>query len=326
MGTVEVRVPRTRNGGSPVDVLGRYQRRTAEIDEAIAQAYVNGVSTRSMGEVTEALTGESVGRSTVSRITQVLSEQVEALRRAPIEGPIPYLYLDATFLDARFARKVESLSALVAYGVGADGKRRLLAVTVGPQESEETWSELLSQLIDRGLHGVRLVISDEHKGLVKAVRKLLPEVPRQRCTVHFMRNVWKKAPKRVQKRLAKELKTLFEAEDRKEAKKLLAGIVRRFSKQLPKAMECLVDGFRDATAFYDFPRKHWKRIRSTNSLERLHGEIKRRTRAVGAFPDHDSALRLVTAVAIRATNVWADRRYMDMSLLDSNPDREANAA
>ena len=115
-------------------------------------------------------------------------------------------------------------------------------------------------------------------------------------------------------------------EDRKQAKKLLAGIVRRFSKQLPKAMECLVDGFRDATTFYDFPAKHWKRIRSTNSLERLHCEIKRRTRAVGAFPDHESALRLVTAVAIRATNVWADRRYLDMSLLDSTTDREATAA
>ena len=327
MGTIDVKVPRTRNNGSAAGhVLDRYQRRSEEIDEAIVSAYVNGVSTRSMGEVTKALTGESVSRSTVSRVTEILSEQVEALRRQPIEDEFPYLYLDATFLDARFARKVESLSALVAYGVGSDGKRRLLAVTVGPQESEDTWSELLSQLIDRGLHGVRLVISDEHKGLINAVRKLLPEVPRQRCVVHFMRNVWKKAPKRLQKRLASELKALFQAGSRKEAQKLLKSLLKRFSKQIPKAMECLADGFRDATTFYDFPAKHRVRIRSTNSLERLHGEIKRRTKAVGAFPDHESALRLVTAVAIRTTNVWADRRYLDMSLLDAADEPEAQAA
>jgi len=316
MGTIDVRVPRSRENGAPTEVLGRYQRRTTEIDEAIVAAYVNGVSTRSMGEVTEALTDESVSRSTVSRVTKVLEERVEELRSQRLDEAVPYLYLDATFLDARFARQVQNVCALVAYGVGLDGKRRLLAVTVGPQESEDSWSELLNQLIDRGLNGVQLVISDEHRGLINAVRKTLPEVKRQRCTVHFTRNVWKKAPKQLQKRVGGEVSKLFKAKSKAEAKKLLRGVLKRFSKQLPEAMACLADGFKDATVFYDFPEAHWRRIRSTNTLERLHLEIKRRVKSVGAFPDRASALRLVTAVATRATSVWANRRYLDMSLLD----------
>ena len=317
MGAIDVRVPRTREHGAPTEVFGRYKRRAAEIDEAIVEAYVNGVSTRGVGDITEALAGESVSRSSVSRVTKALDEGVEQLRATRLEEPFPYLYLDATFLDARFARKVESVSALVAYGVGRDGKRQLLAVTTGAQESEDSWSELLTQLIDRGLHGIQLVISDEHAGLKKAVRKLLPEVRRQRCTVHFTRNVWKKVPKRLQKRVATEVSKLFCAKDKKDSEEKLQSVLKRFSKELPEAMACLADGFADATVFYDFPKEHWPRIRSTNGLERLHGEIKRRTRAVGAFPDRASALRLVTAVAIRTTTQWSDRRYLDMSLLET---------
>jgi transposase-like protein len=326
MGAIDVRVPRTRNHGSPTDVLGRYQRRTAEVDDAIVSAYVNGVSTRGMSDVTEALMGESVSRSSVSRVTRVLEEQIEQLRKAPIDEPIAYLYLDATFLDARWARKVESVAALVAYGVGPDGKRRLLAVTIGAQESEDSWNELFEQLIRRGLTGVRLVITDEHRGLVNAVRTHLPEVPRQRCTVHFTRNVWKKAPRRLQPRVAREVSKLFNAKNRQESKKLLKSVLKRFTKQLPEAMGCLADGFKNATVFYDFPPEHWQRIRNTNGLERLHGEIKRRTKSVGAFPDRMSALRLVTAVAIRTTNLWAERRYLDVSLLDQAEEDQTHAA
>ena len=155
-------VPRSREGGSPADVMGRYRRRSEEVDEMMVEAYVSGVSQRKMGDVTEALLGERVGRSTVSRVAKRLDGAVEALRSAPIEGPHPYLYLDATFLDARWARKVENVSALVAYAVDPDGHRRLLAITLGPEESEDSWSELLEQLLERGLSGVELVIADEH--------------------------------------------------------------------------------------------------------------------------------------------------------------------
>ena len=220
LGQIEVAMPRSRDNGSPADVIGRYQRRSPELDEMMVEAYVSGVSQRKMGDVTEALMGERVGRSTVSRVAKRLDEAVEGLRRAPIEGPHPYLYLDATFLDARWARKVENVSALVAYAVGPEGHRRLL-----------------------GEFGAR----------------------------------WKK--------------------------------------ELPEAVEVLERGFGAATQFYAFPEAHWPRLRTTNSLERLHGEIKRRIKAAGAFPDRASALRLITAVALRTTHVWGDRRYLDLSLL-----------
>ena len=228
LGQIDVMVPRSREGGSPADVMGRYRRRSEEVDEMMVEAYVNGVSQRKMGDVTEALLGERVGRSTVRLVAKRLDGAVEALLSAPIEGPHPYLYLDATFLDARWARKVENVSALVAYAVDPDGHRRLLAITLGPEESEDSWSELLER------------------------------------------------------------------------------------------------GFTAATQFYAFPEPHWARLRTTNSLERLHTEIKRRIRSAAAFPDRASALRLITAVALRTTAVWSERRYLDLSLLE--PKEVAKAA
>ncbi len=316
LGQIEVTVPRARTTGTPSEVVGRYQRRTAELDALLTSGYVNGVSTRKAGDLTEALLGARVSRSTVSRVTKRLAAQVEALHQAPIAADHPYLYLDATFVAARWARTVENVSALVAYAVDPDGHRRLLAVTIGPEESEASWSELLQQLIDRGLRGVRLVISDEHAGLVAALRRWLPEVPRQRCTVHLQRNVLTKAPQRLRTRLARDVGSLFTASSRTEAKKRLATVTARWGQELPEAMACLTHGFAAATTFYQFPQAHWRRIRTTNSLERLHGEIKRRTKAVGAFPDRASALRLITAVALKVTAIWGDRRYIDVSLFE----------
>ena len=314
LGQIEVAMPRSRDNGSPADVIGRYQRRSPELDEMMVEAYVSGVSQRKMGDVTEALMGERVGRSTVSRVAKRLDEAVEGLRRAPIEGPHPYLYLDATFLDARWARKVENVSALVAYAVGPEGHRRLLAVTLGAEESQQSWSELLEQLQDRGLGGVDLVIADEHAGLAAAVRRFLPEARRQRCTVHLQRNVGARVPHRLRKRVAREVSVIFQTSGLAEAKKLLGEFGARWKKELPEAVEVLERGFGAATQFYAFPEAHWPRLRTTNSLERLHGEIKRRIKAAGAFPDRASALRLITAVALRTTHVWGDRRYLDLSL------------
>jgi putative transposase len=315
MGYMDIAVPRSRLHGTPTEVLGKYQRRTEDVDEAITTAYVSGVSTRKMAKVTEALMGEKVGRSTISRVTKRLDEQVEALRTAPIEGEICYLFLDATFLDARWARSVENVSALVAYGVGEDGHRRLLAVTIGPQESEETWAELLEQLIERGLRGVKLIVADDHRGLAKAARRVLPEAKMQRCIVHLERNVLTHAPQRLRKRLAKEVSAIFKAANRKDARARLDKLKTGLGGEVPEAMQCLEGGFAAATVFYDFPQRHWKKIRSTNGVERLHAEVKRRIRAVGAFPDRASALRLITAVLLQATAIWTDRSYVDVSLL-----------
>lgn len=314
LGQIDVTVPRSREQGSPADVIGRYQRRSPELDEMMVEAYVSGVSQRKMADVTEALMNERVGRSTVSRVAKRLDLAVAELKSTPIEGAHPYLYLDATFLDARWAKKVENVSALVAYAVGPDGHRRLLGLTLGYEESEDSWSELLAQLLERGLSGVELVIADEHAGLAAAVRKFLPEARRQRCTVHLQRNVGAKVPHRIRKRVAREVAQVFKAPGLAASKKLLAEFRTRWHKELPEALDVLERGFSAATQFYAFPEAHWARLRTTNGLERLHGEIKRRVKAAGAFPDRASALRLVTAVAIKTTTIWSDRRYLDLSL------------
>ena len=202
-GEVAVRVGRTRAGGAATAPLGRYARRQAEVDDAVTEAYVRGVSTRDMAGVTEALLGKRVGKSTVSRVTKRLEDQVDELRRQRITEPFAYLYLDATFVDARWARSVENVSALVAYGIGTDNKRHLLGIHIGASESEASWTELLTELVERGLSGVQLIIRDEHAGLTAAARKVLPEAKQQRCTVHLTRNVMANVPKRHQKQIGR---------------------------------------------------------------------------------------------------------------------------
>lgn len=315
MGHIDVRVPRTRDG-SAAGVVGAYQRRSGEVDDMLAEAYVSGVSQRKMADVTESLMGARVSRSTVSRVAKRLQQTVEGLRTAKLEQGFPYLYLDATFIDARWARRVENVAALVAYGVGEDGYRHLLAVTIGTQESEASWSELLEQLVGRGLRGVGLVISDEHAGLKAAVRHWLPEVGHQRCTVHVQRNVLSKAPRRLHKRLANEVGEVFKAPSKDKARERLEEFETRWSKELPESVACLHGAFAAATQFYSYPEAHWRRIKTTNSLERLHGELKRRTRAVGAFPDRESALRLLTSVAIKTCARWGEKLYLDIALLE----------
>ena len=309
-----------------MDVLGRYKRRADDVDSMVTSAYVHGVSTRDMGRLTEALMGEGVSRSTVSRVTKSLEERVDELRQAPITEAVPYLFLDATFLDARWARSVENVAALVAYGIGEDGHRRLLAVSIGAEESEDSWSELLRQLCDRGLNGVRLVIADAHRGIANAVRRQLPEASRQRCTVHLERNVLTKVPQRLRARVAKQLRRVFGADSIKDGRQRLQDFAAGLGGQVPEALECLQAGFTAATQYFAFPKEHWRRIRSTNGLERLHGEIKRRIRSVGAFPDRDSALRLITAVALETTDVWGARRYLDMTLLKKSKEEREVAA
>ena len=323
MGHMEVEVPRTRESGSPTGVFGRYQRRQAEVDDLITSSYVNGVSTRNVGAVTEALLGQRVGRSSVSRVTKSLEEEVRRFQAAPITEPTPYLYLDGTFLNARWARKVENIAVLVAYGVDANGMRTILGISIGAEESKDSWDALLEQLIARGLHGVELVIADAHAGIAAAVRHALPEAKQQRCCVHLQRNVTTKAPQRLRARLARDVWKIFTAPDLAGARARLNDFSERFGKELPESVACLQSGFAAATTFFEFPSEHWKKIRSTNGLERFHGEIKRRTRSVGAFPDRASALRLIVAVAIRATTTWKTRRYIGAFRIKSEEIQQA---
>lgn len=254
-GEVAVRVGRTRAGGAATAPLGRYARRQAEVDDAVTEAYVRGVSTRDMAGVTEALLGKRVGKSTVSRVTKRLEDQVDELRRQRITEPFAYLYLDATFVDARWARSVENVSALVAYGIGTDNKRHLLGIHIGASESEASWTELLTELVERGLSGVQLIIRDEHAGLTAAARKVLPEAKQQRCTVHLTRNVMANVPKRHQKRLGREVVKVLHADTLDDAKRSLKAFRLQYFKQFPEAVACLERGFDDATTTSRSPRR-----------------------------------------------------------------------
>jgi len=316
MGHIEIKMPRARKAGAPVGVIGAYKRRSAEVDEAIVSAYVKGVSTRGVGSVVEALAGNSLSSSAVSRVTTRLEEKVEELRTRKLEGKYPYLFLDATYLKARWARSVESVPVLIAYGVNEAGKRELLAVEVGTEESGIVWGRLLGGLIKRGLQGVMLVISDDHEGIKAAAREHLPEVPHQRCVFHLNRNVGSHVTRRLRKRVQGEVSAIFKSKDLDQAKSRLAKFKDRWTKELPEAVKCLKEGFPAASRFFAFPAEHYPRIRTNNGLERLNREIKRRTKAIDSFPDRESAVRLVVAVAANAAQAWERRRYVDTSLLD----------
>lgn len=292
----------------------------------IAEAYVQGVSQRDAARITEALTGQTVSKATASRVAKRLQLGLDELHAQKLEQSHPYLYLDATYVKARWAGKVESACLLVAYAVNEDGFRALLAVHIATSESYESWTEILNDLLRRGLHGVRLVISDADAALRKAVRHLFAEIPQQRCTVHLQRNIGAHIPKRIQTRVLKEVGKIFKAKTKAQALEKMKGFEQRWTKELPEAVKCLKAGFNNAAAFFEFPQAHHQRIHTTNTLERLNGEIKRRARAVGHFPDRQSVLRLLGTVAIQTTAIWADRRYLDISLMKEGCETEELAA
>ena len=326
LGWIELEVPRPRTGPVPQGVLERYQRREESVNTLVREAYVGGCSTRDLERLTEALLGEGLSRSTMSRITEELTEEVESYFRRPLAKAYPYLFLDATFLDARWAGAVENVSALVAYGVDEEGHRELLGLRLGCEESEESWSELLGELAERGLQGVRLVIRDEHAGLRRAIRRFLPRAEQQRCWIHFLRNVTARVPLRLRKQVVAELKPIWNAGSGEDAQRRAEAWLEKWEGELPEAAKILRAGLEASLTFYRYPKGHRKRIRSTNALERLHAEIQRRIGAVGAFPDRKSALKLVGICALRVAHKWSDRRYLDMKSEAQTRKEEAKAA
>jgi len=244
MGAIDLKVPRAREGGSAGGaVFERYKRRSAEVDDTMVAAYVHGASTRDIGQITEALMGEHVSRSTVSRVAKTLGTKVEDLRKAPIEGPIPYLFLDATFLDARWAREVENVSALVAYGVGLDGHRRSWRSPSGRRNRRPPGATCSPSSTSAASRGCSRSSQMPNAGLAKAVRHHLPEAPLQRCVVHLQRNIVGKAPQKLRARLAKAVWQAFLAPRKADARRRMAELASDLGRQLPESMACLADGF-----------------------------------------------------------------------------------
>jgi transposase-like protein len=316
-GEVELRVPKLRKATFESQVIERYKRRESSVEEALVEMYLAGVSVRRVEDITEALWGTRVSPSTVSELNQKIYARIHEWRNRPIEREQPYVYLDGVWLSREFGGEVRPVAVLVAIGVNADGFREILGVAEGAKEDTESWRAFLRSLKERGLKGVRLVISDKCLGLVEALGESFPEALWQRCTVHFYRNVMRVVPTGKVREAVALLKAVHAQEDREAALAKAEQVVGKLEgMRLGKAAELVRAGVVETLAYMSFPREHWVRIRTNNPLERLNREIKRRTRVVGAFPDGESALVLVAArLRHMAGTKWGTRRYLNMDKL-----------
>ena len=311
-------VPRDREGEFVTEVFERYKRMTGDVEEAVLEMYLSGISVRKIAGVTEALSRVRVGKDAVSRIARRLEEQQKEWRERSLEEKeYPYLYLDATYLKARWGARVGSMALLVCVGVDEEGFREVLAVEVAGSEKGAAYASLLRGLIDRGLSGVRLVISDDHEGIKAAVAAELPGTEWQRCAVHFQRNVLSHVPASSMSEVAEDLSAIFKVRREKTAEALVKEFVSLHEKSYPKVVAVFEAGVADALSYLSFPGSHHARTRTTNMLERLFKEIKRRTRVVGVFPNETSASTLATEIALRSSEEWALRRYLTMDALEA---------
>jgi putative transposase len=311
-------VPRDREGEFVTEVFDRYKRMTGDVEEAVLEMYLSGISVRKIAGVTDALSKVRVGKDAVSRIASRLEQQQKEWRERSLEGKAyPYLYLDATYLKVRWGASVTTMALLVCVGVDEEGFREVLAVEVAGSEKGTAYASLLRGLIDRGLRGVRLVISDDHEGIKAAVSGELPGAQWQRCAVHFERNVLSHVPKSEMSGVAEDLKAVFKVRREKTAKALAEEFVEFYGKRFPKAVAVFEAGIGDALTYLSYPGSHHAKIRTTNMLERLFKEVKRRTRVVGVFPNETSASTLATEIALRSSEEWALRRYLTMDTLEA---------
>jgi putative transposase len=309
-------VPRDREGEFVTEVFERYKRLTGNVEEAILEMYLSGISTRKIAGITEALSKVKIGKDTVSRIAKRLEGAQRAWRERPLKKKAyPYLYLDATYLKVNWGASVTNLALLAAVGVDEEGFREVLAVEIAAGEKSAAYSSLLRGLLDRGLSGVRLVVSDDHEGIKAAVSGELPGADWQRCIVHFARNVLAHVPASAMGEVAEDLKAIFKVRREKTAEALLEEFVSLYEKHYPKAVSVFEAGIRDALTYLRYPGSHHARIRTTNVLERLFKEVKRRTRVVGVFPNETSAQTLATEMMLRSSEEWALKRYLTMDAL-----------
>ena len=319
-GDLDLAIPKVRTGSFFPALLERRRRIDQALYAVIMEAYVHGVSTRSVDDLVKALGSDTgVSKSEVSRICADLDLQLTAFRTRPLgHTRFPYVYLDATYCKARVNHQIVSRAVVVATGITEDGGREVLGLMVGDSESEAFWSEFLRSLRERGLSGVRLVIGDHHSGLVKAIRKVMLGAAYQRCRVHFLRNTFAVIPKGATEMVAATIRTVFAQPTADAVRTQLDTVADMLGKQFPKVRQMLLEAKDDLTAFAAFPDRHWKKIQSTNPLERINREIKRRTDVVQVFPNDDALLRLVTAVLFEMHDEWIAfaRRYLPEGSMD----------
>jgi len=312
-GTVELRIPKLRKGSYFPGFLEPRRMAEKALTAVIQEAYVQGVSTRSVDDLVQAMGMSGISKSQVSRLCQEIDERVKAFLARPIEGDWPYLWIDATYVKVRQQGRIVSVAVIVAVGVNSDGRREILGLDIGPSEAETFWTAFLRKLARRGLRGVKLVISDAHEGLKAAVTKVL-NATWQRCRVHFMRNVLAHAGRQGRRVVSAFIATAFAQDDAEAARAQWRRVADQLRPKLPKLAAYLDEAEADVLAYMTFPAQHRAKLHSTNPIERLNGEIKRRTDVVGIFPNEDAIVRLVGAILLEQNDEWAVQRARYMSL------------
>jgi transposase-like protein len=313
VGTLQLSIPKLRHGSYFPSLLEPRKMSEKALLNVVQEAYVHGVSTRKVDELVEALGMRGMDKSEVSRISKQLDDFVKEFKNRRLEGEYPYLWLDATFPKIREGGRVCSMALVIAVGVNQSGEREVLGFDVGMSEDGAFWEEFLRRLVARGLKGVKLVISDAHEGLKAAVKKILAGSAWQRCRVHFMRNVLSQVPKSYQGMVSSIIRTIFAQNDQASAREQLRHVVDELKNRFPKAMTILEEAEDDILAYMAFPREHWTQIHSTNPLERLNREIRRRTDVVCIFPNREAVIRLVGAMLMEQNDEWqVGRRYFSL--------------
>jgi transposase-like protein len=312
-GTVELRIPKLRKGSYFPGFLE--PRRLAEkaLTAVIQEAYIQGISTRSVDELVKAMGGSGVSKSQVSRLCEEIDERVTAFLNRPLEGDWPYLWVDATYVKVRAAGRIVSMAVIVAVGVNSDGRREVLGMDIGPSEAETFWTAFLRKLARRGLRSVKLVISDAHEGLKAAVAKVL-SATWQRCRVHFMRNALAYAGRSGRRVVSAFIATAFAQNDADAARQQWRRVADQLRPKVAKLATLMDESEADVLAYMTFPQQHRAKLHSTNPLERLNGEIKRRTEVVGIFPNEAAVSRLVGAILLEQNDEWAVQRARYMTL------------
>jgi putative transposase len=316
VGKIELRVPQDRQGRFRTEVFERYQRSEKALVAAMLEMYVQGVSTRKVKSITEELCGHEFSSSSVSRIVKTLDEELKKFAERRLEEPYPYLILDARYEKVREDGAVRSQAVLVAIGINWEGRRNVLAVELAHRESLSSWRELLVSLRQRSLHGVEFVVSDDHAGLRRAIQEVLPEAVWQRCYVHFLRNALDYLPRKADDDCLQELRWIYDRRDAQEARRDLAAWLLKWGKRYAKLCAWVEENIEETFSFYRLPRQHHKNLKSTNMLERLMEELKRRTLVVRIFPNAAACLRLVRALAVEIHENWIEAmQYLNMDPL-----------
>ena len=316
VGQIELRVPQDRAGEFSTEVFERYQRSEKALVTSLMEMYIQGVSTRKVKAITEELCGHEFSASTVSRLNLQLDERLNEFANRSLDEEYPYLLLDARYERVREGGVVRHRAVQVAIGINNEGRRCILSVAVANRESTTSWKEFLTKLNTRGLRGVQLAVSDHHEGLRQAIRQVLPEALWQRCYVHFLRNAIDHLSRKTDHECLTELRWLYERKDVDEARRDLAAWIQKWQSRQPKLCDWAEQSIEETLTFYRFPAGHHKHLRSTNMVERLNEEIKRRTHIVRIFPNEASCLRLVLALAVEQHEEWQEGAvYLNMQPL-----------